>query len=101
MDAFINIFKNVLIFIALAVPGFILVKTKILKSSETGALSKLLAYVGMPFLILTSTMDISWMLNLHLRLQRQLSVALLLLLVFVSYLHHFLQNTKIIINNVV
>ena len=34
MDAFINIFKNVLIFIALAVPGFILVKTKILKSDE-------------------------------------------------------------------
>lgn len=58
MDAFINIFKNVLIFIALAIPGFILVKTKILKSSETGALSKLLTYVGMPFLILTSTMDI-------------------------------------------
>lgn len=59
MEAFINIFKNVLIFIALAVPGFILVKTKILKSSETGALSKLLTYVGMPFLILTGTMDIS------------------------------------------
>ncbi len=59
MDAFLNIFKNVLIFIALAVPGYILVKTKILKSSDTGALSKLLTYVGMPFLILTSTMDIS------------------------------------------
>lgn len=59
MEAFISIFKNVLIFIALAVPGFILVKTKILKSSETGALSKLLTYVGMPFLILTGTMDIS------------------------------------------
>ena len=59
MEAFLSIFKNVLIFIALAVPGYILVKTKILKSSETGALSKLLTYVGMPFLILTSTMDIS------------------------------------------
>ena len=59
MDAFISILKNVLIFIALAVPGYILVKTKILKSSETGALSKLLTYVGMPFLILTGTMDIS------------------------------------------
>ena len=59
MEAFLSIFKNVLIFIALAVPGYLLVKTKILKSSETGALSKLLTYVGMPFLILTGTMDIS------------------------------------------
>lgn len=58
MDTFFIIFKNVLIFIALAMPGFILVKSKILKSTDSGALSKLLTYVALPFLILTSTMDL-------------------------------------------
>ena len=60
MNAFFLMLINVLIFVALALPGFILVKTKILKTSESGALSKLLTYVGMPFLILSSTLGIKF-----------------------------------------
>ena len=57
MDALWIMLKNVIVFVALAVPGYILVKTKILKQEQSGALSKLLMYVGMPFLILTSTIN--------------------------------------------
>ena len=60
MDAFWSMITNVLIFVALALPGYILVKTKILKTNESGALSKLLTYVGMPFLILSSTLGIKF-----------------------------------------
>ena len=49
--------RNVIVFVALALPGYILVKTKVLKQEQSGALSKLLMYVGMPFLILTSMMN--------------------------------------------
>ena len=57
MDALWIMFRNVLVFVALAVPGFILIKTKILKVEQSVALSKLLMYVGMPFLVITSTID--------------------------------------------
>lgn len=56
MGAFISMLTNVVIFVALAVPGYILVKTKTLKAEQSIALSKLLMWVGMPFLILSSTM---------------------------------------------
>ena len=49
--------RNVIVFVALALPGFILVKSKELTQQQSGALSKLLMYVGMPFLILTSTIN--------------------------------------------
>ena len=54
MDALWIMLKNVIVFVALAVPGFILVKSKMLTQAQSGALSKLLMYVGMPFLILTN-----------------------------------------------
>ena len=54
MDALWIMLKNVIVFVALAVPGFILVKCKMLTQAQSGALSKLLMYVGMPFLILTN-----------------------------------------------
>lgn len=57
MDALWIMFRNVIVFVALALPGYILVKTKVLKQEQSGALSKLLMYVGMPFLILTSTIN--------------------------------------------
>ncbi|MBO7149744.1 MAG: AEC family transporter [Clostridia bacterium] len=60
MDAFIPMLKNVIIFIALAVPGYILVKAKTLNQEHFGVLSKLLMYVGMPFLILSGTLGISF-----------------------------------------
>ena len=49
--------KNVILFVALAVPGYLLVKTKMLNSQHSGALSKLLMYVGMPFMILSGVIN--------------------------------------------
>jgi predicted permease len=57
VDALWIMLRNVLVFVALAIPGFILVKIKFLKAEQSGALSKLLMYVGMPFLVITSTVD--------------------------------------------
>jgi predicted permease len=49
--------KNVIVFVALAIPGYLLIKTKLLKKEQSGALSMLLMYVGMPFLIFSSTIN--------------------------------------------
>ena len=57
MDVLWIMFRNVIVFVALALPGYILVKTKVLKQEQSGAVSKLLMYVGMPFLILASTIN--------------------------------------------
>lgn len=57
LDALWIMLRNVLVFVALALPGFILVKSGELKQEQSGALSKLLMYVGMPFLILTSMIN--------------------------------------------
>ena len=46
--------KNVLIFVLLALPGYIFIKTKILKKEASAPLSKVLTWAGMPFLILHS-----------------------------------------------
>ena len=60
MDALIVMLRNVIVFVLLAVPGLILVKTKILKSEQSAVLSKTLLYVGLPFLILDSMLDITF-----------------------------------------
>lgn len=60
METFIIMLKNVAVFVLLAVPGFLFVKCKIAKDSDTGILSKLLMYVGLPFLIITSTLKIEF-----------------------------------------
>lgn len=60
MDAFIVMLKNVLLFVALAVPGYLLVKTKILKGADTGIVSNILLYLAMPFLVIYSVMDVSF-----------------------------------------
>lgn len=60
MDALWIMLKNVIVFVLLAVPGYLLVKTKILKGKESAALSKMLTYVGMPFLILSSTLNVTF-----------------------------------------
>ena len=52
--------RNVLVFVLLAVPGYLLVKLGLVKEKESGVLSKLLTYVGMPFLILSSTLNVSF-----------------------------------------
>ena len=60
MDAFISMLTNVIIFVALALPGYILVKTKLLKAEQSIALSKLLMWVGMPFLVLSSVVRLEF-----------------------------------------
>ncbi|MBQ8342900.1 MAG: AEC family transporter [Clostridia bacterium] len=57
MDELVLMLKNVIVFVLLAVPGYLLVKTKLLKQEHSGVLSKLLVYVGMPFLILSSMLE--------------------------------------------
>jgi predicted permease len=57
MSALLTMLKNVILFVALAVPGYLLVKGKILSAAHSGVLSKLLMYVGMPFLILSGTVN--------------------------------------------
>ena len=57
MDSFIIMLKNVMLFVALAVPGYILVKTKLLKSEQSSGLSSLLTFVGVPFLVFYSTIS--------------------------------------------
>lgn len=50
--------KNVLLFVALAVPGYVFVKKDILKAEQSSVLSKILLYVGVPFMVMTSTMNV-------------------------------------------
>jgi predicted permease len=60
MEALEIMLRNVLVFVLLAVPGFLLVKTKILKSEHSAVLSKVLLYLGLPFLVFKSTLGISF-----------------------------------------
>ena len=60
MDTLQIMLKNVIIFVLLAVPGFLMVKGKLLTGKDSGTLSKLLTYVGMPFMIMGSTMNLSF-----------------------------------------
>lgn len=57
MGEFIIMLRNVLIFVALAIPGYILVKGKILKPEQSGVLSKILMYLAMPFLIFSGVVN--------------------------------------------
>ena len=60
MTEFLTMLRNVLLFVALAIPGYLLVKTKLMGEKSSGILSKLLTYIGMPFLILSSTLNVSF-----------------------------------------
>ncbi|MBO5867887.1 MAG: AEC family transporter [Oscillospiraceae bacterium] len=51
MEQFVIMLRNVLIFVALAIPGYVLVKKKMLQPEQSGVLSKLLMYLGLPFMI--------------------------------------------------
>ena len=51
---------NVLMLVALAIPGYILVKTKLVKPSVTAAFSVVLLYVNQPFLTLYSFIEIEY-----------------------------------------
>ena len=60
MDAFFTMLTNVLIFIALAVPGYILARTGLIKDKESAPLSRILIYVGVPILVAYNVMDITF-----------------------------------------
>ena len=60
MNTLVIMLKNVLIFVLLAVPGYLLVKKNMLNQKESGAMSKLLTNIGMPFMILSSTMKLEF-----------------------------------------
>ena len=68
MPEFIIMLRNVLLFVALAIPGYILVKTKLMEEKASGVLSKILTYLGMPFLILSSTLDVEFTPELALKI---------------------------------
>lgn len=57
MEEFITMLRNVLIFVALAIPGYILVKGKMLKPEQSGVLSKLLMVLALPFMIFSSVVN--------------------------------------------
>lgn len=57
MESFVIMIRNVILFAALAIPGYLLVRFGTLKHEQSGILSKLLMYVGMPFLILSGTVN--------------------------------------------
>lgn len=60
MDAFLIMLKNVIVFVLLAVPGYLLVKGGVMTTKESGVISKVLTYVGLPFMILTSTLKVEF-----------------------------------------
>ena len=57
MDELLIMLRNVLMFIALALPGFILVKTELIKKEQSEPLAKLLIYIGLPMLIFNGVVN--------------------------------------------
>ena len=55
MDAFFVMLRNVLLFVALAVPGFILVKKGWIKKEQSEVISGLITYIGFPFMVAAGT----------------------------------------------
>ena len=58
MGPFEIMLKNVLLFVALAIPGYVFVKKGIVKPEQSGVLSKILLYIGVPLMVMTSTMNV-------------------------------------------
>ena len=83
MDAFEIMLKNVIVFVLLAVPGWLLVKTKLLKTEQSGVLSKTLQYVGVPFLVVKSLMNVS----LDQKLLSVIGISALIAIVFTAILY--------------
>ena len=57
MEEFIIMLRNVLMFVALAIPGFIMVKAEMLQPQQSGVLSKLLMYLGLPLMIFSGVVE--------------------------------------------
>ncbi len=60
MNALFTMLSNVLLFVALAIPGYVLAKTKLLKSKDSNVLSNVLLYVGVPFMIVKNVIAIEF-----------------------------------------
>ena len=60
MAEFFIMLKNVIVFVALAVPGWLLAKKKLLKGEDCNVLTQLILYVAMPFLVFHSTVSIDF-----------------------------------------
>lgn len=58
MNAFVIMFINVIIFTVLAIPGYLLTRFGVFKQEHSNTLSKLLIYVGLPFLVLSGTLSV-------------------------------------------
>ncbi len=86
MNPFFIMLRNVLVFLALAVPGYLLVKLKILKEEDTQPISKVLVKIGLPSLIFANSlsMNISGGTGLTLGIVAILSLALILVTVLIS-----------------
>lgn len=54
MGAFLVMLKHIAIYVAMTLPGYLLVKTHVLKGERTEVLSKILLYVAVPSLIVSS-----------------------------------------------
>ncbi len=76
MQEFFVMLKSVIIFVLLAVPGYIAVKTKLFKSEDSNVLSNLAIYVAVPFFIVSSTVSID--------LTGEMAINLLLVALFYS-----------------
>ncbi len=92
MDAFLPMLINVLLFVLLAVPGYILVKCRVLKGEQSGVLSKILMYVGMPFLIISGTLEIEF--NGDVVFGLILSALLCAVVIFILYYLSLLLSKK-------
>ncbi len=57
MGEFIIMLRNVLIFVALAIPGYIMVRVGVIKQEQSGILSKVLMFLALPFLIFSGTVN--------------------------------------------
>lgn len=80
MEAFITMLRSVILFVAMALPGYIFVKSKFLKEEQSAPLSKILTHLGLPFLILSS------MLNVELNLSFLKDVGALIVISLVALL---------------
>lgn len=71
MGEFIIMLRNVLIFVALAIPGYMLVRFGILRQEQSGVLSKILMFLAMPFLIFSGSVN-----NLSFNREAQLMIGI-------------------------
>lgn len=93
MEAFLTMLKSVLLFVVMALPGYLFVKTKFLKEEQSAPLSKLLTHLGLPFLVISN------LLNVELNLAFIQNVALLMGVSFLALILGML-GTKYLVRRV-